>query len=390
MVGNAGLVHEDTVTAKGHDDDLPNPDDEVTGSATATVTLTDVAPSISVVKTADPVSLPEPGGDVVFTVTVKNKSVSSDPVTLTSLVDSPFGDLVDDAANGLISDSNCALGEIAPGATYTCHFKAQVVGNAGLVHEDTVTAKGHDDDLPNPDDEVTGSATATVTLTDVAPSISVVKTADPVSLPEPGGDVSFRVVVTNTSVSSSDPVTITSLTDDVYGNLVGQGTCPMLADMPVTLAKGASIDCVFTGAVVGNAGESHKDIVTAVGHDDDGGASDELIVSDDAIVTLTDVDSTIKVTKTPSPSSRPEPGGVFTYEVTIKNTSRIDTVTITSLEDRIGSNVTNIDKGSCKLVHLDAEQEEVPGLVLAPGASFTCSFSTTFDEQRAGEARATS
>ena len=89
----------------------------------ATVRITDVAPSISVVKTADPVSLPEPGGDVVFTVTVENKSVSSDPVTLTSLVDSLFGDLVDDAANGLISDSNCALGEIAPGATYDVPFQ---------------------------------------------------------------------------------------------------------------------------------------------------------------------------------------------------------------------------------------------------------------------------
>ncbi len=305
VVGNAGLVHEDTVTAKGHDDDLPNPDDEVTGSATATVTLTDVAPSIVVTKAPDKATLPEPGGDVVFAVTVKNTSVSSDPVTLTSLVDSVFGNLVDDAGNAQISESTCVLGTIAPGATYECSFKAQVVGNAGLVHEDTVTAKGHDDDLPNPDDEVTGSATATVTLTDVAPSIVVTKAPDKATLPEPGGDVVFAVTVKNTSVSS-DPVTLTSLVDSVFGNLVDDAGNAQISESTCvlgTIAPGAAYECSFKAQVVGNAGLVHEDTVTAKGHDDDlPNPVDEVTGSATATVTLTDVDSTIEVTKTPSPS----------------------------------------------------------------------------------------
>ncbi len=381
VVGNAGLEHSDTVTANGHDDDLPNPDDEVTGSATAKVTLTDVAPSIVVTKVASPSSMPEPGGDVVFTVTVKNTSVSSDPVTLTSLVDSVFGNLVDDAANGEISESTCVLGTIAPGDTYECHFKAPVVGNAGLEHSDTVTANGHDDDLPNPDDEVTGSATAKVTLTDVAPSIVVTKVASPSSMPEPGGDVVFTVTVKNTSVSS-DPVTLTSLVDSVFGNLVDDAANGEISESTCvlgTIAPGDTYECHFKAPVVGNAGLEHSDTVTANGHDDDlPNPDDEVTGSATAKVTLTDVNSTIQVTKTPSPSSRPEPGGVFTFEVTIKNTSATDTVTITSLEDKIGNNVRDIDNGDCKLVHQDAEQQDVPGLVLAPGASFTCSFNTTF------------
>ena len=61
-------------------------------------------------------------------------------------------------------------------------------------------------------------------------------------------------------------MTITSLTDDVYGDLDGKGTC----DVPQQLAPGASYDCSFSGAVSGNAGSSHTDVVTASGTDDDG------------------------------------------------------------------------------------------------------------------------
>jgi hypothetical protein len=46
-----------------------------------------------------------------------------------------------------------------------------------------------------------------VTFTDVLPTITVDKAADPTSLPEPGGPVEFTVVVTN---NSSESVTLTS------------------------------------------------------------------------------------------------------------------------------------------------------------------------------------
>ena len=69
-----------------------------------------------------------------------------------------------------------------------------------------------------------------MTITDVAASIQVTKTADPVSLPEPGGNASFSVTIQN--ASAVDSVTISSLSDDVYGNLDGKGTC----DVPQTIA----------------------------------------------------------------------------------------------------------------------------------------------------------
>ena len=56
------------MTASGSDDD-GNP---VSDEDDATVTITDLGSSILVTKTADPVSLPEPGGNASFSVTVKN------------------------------------------------------------------------------------------------------------------------------------------------------------------------------------------------------------------------------------------------------------------------------------------------------------------------------
>jgi len=117
-------------------------------------------------------------------------------LTLTSLVDDKFGNLV--------GKGSCVLPPAIPaGDSYTCSFSGEVVGNAGLVHTNTVTATGHDDDSASP---VSAQDDATVTLTDSAPSIKVTKTADPVSLPEPGGSVTYTVKVENTSPASSDPL----------------------------------------------------------------------------------------------------------------------------------------------------------------------------------------
>jgi len=231
-----------------------------------------------VTKSATPEELVEPGGEVVFTVVVENIS-TADTVTITGLTDDVYGDL-----NG---QGDCSVPqELGPGESYECSFTAEVEGNAGDVFTDTVTATGSDDD-GNP---VSDSDDATVTITDVPSAIEVTKTADPTEVAEPGGEVEFTVVVENTST-----VTITSLTDDVYGNLDGQGDC----EMPQELGPGESYTCSFTAEVEGNAGEVHTDTVTATGSDDDGNPVEG---ADDATVTITDVPSAIEVTKTLRPS----------------------------------------------------------------------------------------
>ena len=103
------------------------------------------AQSIEVSKAADPTTLPEPGGTVTFTVVVTNTGVET--VTLTSLLDDPYGDLADDSGNPLIVNSTCATGgTITPdGGVYTCSFQGDVSGDAGAAHTDTVTATAEDE-----------------------------------------------------------------------------------------------------------------------------------------------------------------------------------------------------------------------------------------------------
>jgi hypothetical protein len=117
----------------------------VSSVASEEILITDVLPEMSVAKTAEPMSLLEPGGQATFAVQVTNDSVTGDPLMLTGLLDSLYGELTD-PGNTLISDSTCTLEEIQPGATYTCSFKAQVSGVAGAEVRDTVVAAAEDDE----------------------------------------------------------------------------------------------------------------------------------------------------------------------------------------------------------------------------------------------------
>jgi len=213
------------------DDDEGNRD---TATDDADVTLTDVIPTILVDKAALPERLPEPGGNVTYAVSVTNASLEA--VTLTQLVD--------DTGTGptsLAGKGDCLANApvtILPGQTYNCTFTAPVNGNANSIHTDTVTATAEDDEK-NP---VRGQDSATVTITDVAPAILVSKGAAPSEIAEPGGTVNFTVIVTNPA-TAVDPVTLTSLVDNVYGNLDKQGTCNLDTAGPIPI--GGHYSCSF-------------------------------------------------------------------------------------------------------------------------------------------------
>ena len=125
------------------------------------------------------------------------------------------------------------------------------------------------------------SASTTVSITDVTPAgITVTKTADPTSLAEPGGDFAFSVNVHNDS--TVDTVTIDTLSDDLYGDLDGLGTC----SVPQIIAPGADYGCSFTGSFLGSAGDRQTDTVTASGTDDDNAP---VSATGKATVSITDV-----------------------------------------------------------------------------------------------------
>ena len=160
-----------------------------------------------------------PGENVEFTVVVTNNSVATDPVTITSLVDSIHGDL-----NG---QGTCAVPQIIqPGKSYTCKFTALVDGD----ETDRVTASGVD----NENTPVSAYAEATVEM--INPSLTIVKTTngDDGLTFLVGTPLTWSYLVTN---NGDVPLANITVTDDKLGAI-----CTI-----ETLAAGASTTCTATG-----------------------------------------------------------------------------------------------------------------------------------------------
>ena len=302
---------------------------------------------LKVVKTATPTTVDEPGDTVQFDVAVTNTGIDpNNNVTLDSLSDDPYGDITQ--VQGDILSTTCSVPQtITPGGTYTCSFNATVSGNGGESQTDVVTGSGEDDN-GNP---VSGEDDATVDIVDVLPAISVTKSASPDTVTEPGGQVTFSVVVSNDS--TADALTLTSLVDNIHGDLDGQGDCSVGG----TIALGGSYSCSFTAFVGGEAFTSETDTVTADGVDDEGNTVSD---SDSATVTILDDVAMIQLIKTANPTTVNEPGDDVSYTFDVTNLSSVDSVTINSLTDTIYGDLDG--QGNCSVPQL-----------LAPGGSYSCS-----------------
>ncbi len=209
-----------------------------------------------------------------------------------------------------------------------------------------------------------GSATCTITNDDdVAPTVELEKTVEPGSLPEPGGQFTFTLVVRNLS---AEPVTITTLTDDVYGDLLAanpDSDCDELDGWELAAAGAAGnadeVTCSFTVVLSGKqAGFTETDTVTVGVVDDE---EDTAQARDSATLQITDVASSINVIKTASPTAMQAPGGPVTFTVVVQNTSETDAVTIDSLVDSIHGDLAG--QGTCTVPQ-----------TIAAGGSYTCSF----------------
>ena len=326
--------------------EIIQPADRLQGDYNAGVLVPAIRPSIEVTKTANPIQVTEPGGMVTFTVVILNTSPVGRTVIINSLVDDIHGDL-----NG---QGDCAVPQsIIPGASYTCEFQAMVIGPAGYVETDVVTATGVDI-YGNP---VSDFDDATVTVIGVLPQIAVEKTANPTVVPEPGGDVLFTFRVTNTSI---EPVTITSLTDTDF-TLAGDADCQVGTVLPV----GGWCEFSQTEFIAGDAsGPDHINTFTAIATDNEGNPATD---DDDATVSIVADDGlpVIIVQKTADPSVVKAPGGPVLFTVVVTNNSGpTDPVTITSLVDDIHGDLNG--QGTCSVPQ-----------TIQPGASYTCQFTAT-------------
>lgn len=344
LLGNAGARFDYAVAASAIVNGAT-----IRATDNAVVQLSDVLPAAFVRKSAAPTTLPERGGPVTFAITVTNLS-PVEPVQLTALVDSPYGK-VTQLSNTVLA-TTCAVPQLlAPagqaGAQYHCTFTVNLLGNAGQ-YPDQITATLADDE----GNTITPTAQAVVTLTDLPSSLRVTKSVDRTTVPEPGGVVLFTVVVENTS--AVDQVTITTLVD----NWVAAPATFCEHPLPVRLDPGQQLRCAYPIQIQGNQGDSFTNQVVVTGVDDDGKA---LRDQDQATVVVSNVPSSLLVTKRAATTTVPEPGQPVSYTVTVSNTSAADAVTITALSDSAVPNVQTY----C--------QPALPAL-LAPGAALHCRY----------------
>jgi len=214
---------------------------------------------------------------------------------------------------------------------------------------------------------------------DVPPAtIDVVKTArtNPVTTPpsvdEPGGPVTFDVEITNNGIDPENPLDLNSCIDNQFGDLFDAAN-PLLSDnscltMIKVVGEGDTVTCHFTADVNGNALDSpHNDIVTCSGTDQRV-PPNQLTGSDDADVLILDVDPDISVEKEVTPASLPEPGGVFTFTVTVTNDSDAENVTLNSLIDNVYGDLTAATDTTCS----------VPQTLTKSGGWYSCGFTGEF------------
>jgi hypothetical protein len=356
--GEPGDVITDTITASGIDN-LPTPT-VLFAKDSASVTIDDVPSDIEVTKVANTEFIPEPGGEVTFSLQIQNTSVT-DVVTIDSLFDSQLGEPKGDCTTGF---------SLNPGEVYSCSYAGLVSGNAGDTVTNVILVRATDDDgvvLLERD-------AATVVITGQLPDIEVRKIAVPQFIPLAGGTATYVVAIQNVS-TANDPVTITSLEDEVNGNVMsldGEGTCD-LTDLVLQPAPGddSYYICSFTQTLPpGNAGDTAEDTVTAGGVDDEGFPAE---ASDNAIVTYVEValpEAQLEIAKIASPFELPEPGGDVTFSVFIANDSDPEnpnlTLTLNALDDDIYGDL--FSKGNCDLLD---------GITLAPQEIRNCSFTET-------------
>jgi uncharacterized repeat protein (TIGR01451 family) len=192
-----------------------------------------------------------------------------------------------------------------------------------------------------------GSATCTITNNDVPRgqgSISVSKSANPTTIKEPGGPVTFSVTITNTSADVD--VQIQNVVDDKFGDLDDSGGNGCF-DVPINLAPGEKVNCTFQKTITGQGGTSHVNVVTATGVDESG---NPVSGSDDARVDINErlIDLVIvKEASSPTPLN-----GTVNYTLTVTNKGP-DTATNVQLADPAPAGITyqsaNPSQGTCSV-----------------------------------------
>ena len=340
FTGVAGASETDVVTVVATDAG----GNQATGQDNATVSLTapvpPSVPSVQIDVSPTPTTLDEPGGSVVYRVTVTNTSNPVD-ITITSITDSFYGNI---AALPEPNTCDSLIGVVlSSGESATCQFTVQFTGDAGVSRTSTMTVTAT---APN-GVVVTDSAPAvTISITDELPNFSLNVDGSPDDRPEPGGTFTYQIVVTN---RSGESVVLTSLVSDVHGNLNGRGTC----DTGVTIPVGATYTCSYSAEFTGDNRDRLTNLISATVVDDEGNSVTE---EDEARIRLSRrVSASPTPTPTPTPTASPTPSASPTLAPTPTVTASPSPVPV----------VTTVPKAPTGIVRTGLESLEWLALAMA-------------------------
>jgi uncharacterized repeat protein (TIGR01451 family) len=302
-------VFTNTATASG----TPPVGSAVTSPpSTATVTSTP-RPSLSIQKTADPLSVSAAGQTVIFGFTITNTGNMT--LTGVSVIDGLSG------LSGLTFTWPGTPGVLAPGdvATATGSYTVtQADIDAGaILNTATATSvpKGWATSVTS------GPASVTVTVTP-APSLTVVKSAtgsngQPVTVLTLGEVINYAFVVTNTGNVTLTDVTVA---DTAFN---GSGTPPVISCPTTTAAPGDQIHCTASYTVTQADVDAGELTNTAVASGLPPGATTP-VTSLPSTVDVPAVQSpSLTVDKTADPTSVTAAGDAVTFNFTITNTGNV-------------------------------------------------------------------
>ena len=135
-----------------------NENNTATDTDDETVTVTDVLPTVDLTKSALPTTLPEPGGDFVFTLSIHNTSVEA--VTIDALTDD----------NALSAECTALVGTSIPaGGTVSCTYAVTHTEAGSYANTASVTVEDNENNTATDTDD------ETVTVTDVLPAVELTR-----------------------------------------------------------------------------------------------------------------------------------------------------------------------------------------------------------------------
>jgi hypothetical protein len=308
-----------TVVVHFHPEDFPN---DISANDDHEVDL--FQPSIEVTKTGD--TLSKVDDDVSYSVLIENTSSSGSPALWFDLIsDSLQGELTLEAN---YDSSNCGA-SLAAGDSCQIDYTYTVQAGDADPLMNTVTVESHPFSFPN---DIDDSDTWEVKL--FQPSISVTKTGDELS--KVGDDMSYTVMINNSSSTDSPALVFDLISDSLKGDLTNSANYTS-STCGVSLAAGASCAIQYTYIVQSGDPDPLLNTVTVETHPD--GFPNDIDDSDSWEVEL--FQPSISVTKTGDELSKV--GDDVSYTVTINNSSSTDSPALVFdlISDSLKGDLTN-------------------------------------------------